>query len=149
MLGEGGEACRPVPGLSQAVGQELERRCHPSATTLADAMRARHGETVAAILFYGSCLRQDPSDEPPEGIQDFYVIVDCYRDAYPGWWPAFANRLLPPNVFYIEETWEEPDRARQIRRGQPQPVPEGHLARCVPPLALGKVFPTGSAPPCA
>ncbi|MEM8948760.1 MAG: hypothetical protein AAGA21_00910 [Pseudomonadota bacterium] len=88
------------------MGQELERVCHPSAAALADAMRAIHGETVAAILFYGSCLRQDPSDDPPEGIQDFYVIVDRYRDAYPGNLQAFANRLLPPNVFYIEVAWQ-------------------------------------------
>ncbi|MGI9508293.1 MAG: hypothetical protein ACR2QJ_02965 [Geminicoccaceae bacterium] len=69
-------------------------------------MRTRHGETVAAVLFYGSCLRQDPSDEPPEGIQDFYVIVDSYRDAYGDRWRAIANRLLPPNVFYIEQIWQ-------------------------------------------
>ncbi|MGI9498400.1 MAG: hypothetical protein ACR2P3_00045 [Geminicoccaceae bacterium] len=100
------EARRPEQALFNAVGQELGRPCHPSALALADAIRARHGEAVAAVLFYGSCLRQAPGDEPPEGIQDFYVIVDRYRDAYDGWWPAFANRLLPPNVFYIEQAWQ-------------------------------------------
>ncbi len=104
MLGR--EARPPILMLRDVVEQELERTCHPSAVALADAMRAAHGETVAAVLFYGSCLRQDPSDDPPEGIQDFYVIVDHYRDAYPGSLQALANRLLPPNVFYIEEVWQ-------------------------------------------
>lgn len=88
------------------MGQELGRDCHPSATALTEAIRERHGDTVAAVLFYGSCLRQDPSDDPPEGIQDFYVIVDDYRDAYRSRWQAFANWLLPPNVFYIEQAWQ-------------------------------------------
>lgn len=70
---------------------------------LAEAIRERHGETVAAVLFYGSCLRQDPDDDPPEGIQDFYVIVDRYRDAYRTRWQAIVNWALPPNVFYIEK----------------------------------------------
>ncbi len=87
------------------MAEELERSCHASSKALAEAMRERHGETVAAVLFYGSCLRQDPSDDPPEGIQDFYVIVDHYRDAYSGPLQALANRLLPPNVFYIERPW--------------------------------------------
>lgn len=65
-----------------------------------------HGEKVAGIVFYGSCLRQDPEDEPPEGIQDFYVIVDSFRRVYRRWWPALTNHLLPPNVFYIERTWQ-------------------------------------------
>ena len=92
--------------FAQFIRQEIERSCHASAHALADAIRHRHADTVSAILFYGSCLRQDPSDEPPEGIQDFYVVVDKLKDAYSGWWPAFANRLLPPNVFYVEQTWQ-------------------------------------------
>ena len=96
----------PELAIREAVAKELERDCHPSATALTEAIRERHGATVASVLFYGSCLRQDPSDDPPEGIQDFYVIVDRYRDAYPGRWQALVNHLLPPNVFYIEQIWQ-------------------------------------------
>ncbi|MEM7041434.1 MAG: hypothetical protein AAF543_01355 [Pseudomonadota bacterium] len=96
----------PDLDLREAVAAELEREVHPSSRALADAIRERHGATVAAVLFYGSCLRQDPDDAPPEGIQDFYAIVDDYRDAYKSRWQAFANRLLPPNVFYIEHPWQ-------------------------------------------
>ncbi|MGI9419044.1 MAG: hypothetical protein ACR2RA_14540, partial [Geminicoccaceae bacterium] len=92
--------------LREAVAEELARNVHPSSTVLVDAIRKRHGETVAAVLFYGSCLMQDPANDPPEGIQDFYVIVDRFQDAYGSRWQACANRFLPPNVFYIEEPFE-------------------------------------------
>lgn len=91
--------------LRDRIGRELARSCHPSASALADTIAARHGDTVAAVLFYGSCLRQEPSDRPPEGIQDFYLVVDSYRNAYRRRWPALVNALLPPNVFYLEHDW--------------------------------------------
>jgi hypothetical protein len=33
---------------------------------------------------------------------DFYLIVSSYREAYGRGWYAFANRLIPPNVFPFE-----------------------------------------------
>ena len=37
---------------------------------------------------------------------DFYLIVSDYREAYGRGWLAFANRLIPPNVFPFEhEGW--------------------------------------------
>lgn len=65
---------------------------------MADSIRARHGTAVAAVLFYGSCLRRDRV----EGVLDFYVIVDSYRAAYGGRVLAALNAALPPNVFYVE-----------------------------------------------
>ena len=51
------------------------------------------------MLFYGSALRDGALD----GVLDFYVL---HRSA--GAWPgsrlaALANRVLPPNVGYVEE----------------------------------------------
>jgi hypothetical protein len=96
-------ASAPRQRLDARIEAELGRACHPAASVLADAIRARHGDTVAAVLFYGSCLRQ-PADQPapPEGILDFYVIVDRSANAYDRRWLALAGRLLPPNVFYLE-----------------------------------------------
>ena len=34
---------------------------------------------------------------------DFYLIVSDYRTAYAKRWLAVANRLIPPNVFYLEK----------------------------------------------
>ncbi|GAB6068180.1 hypothetical protein JCM13664_14990 [Methylothermus subterraneus] len=68
-------------------------------TALVQAIRARHGEAVAAVLLYGSCVR---SGDPFDGLVDLYVLVDDYTKVYPKSWLALANRLLPPNVFYLE-----------------------------------------------
>lgn len=66
---------------------------------LVAAVREQHGSATQAVLFYGSCLR---SGDPATGIADFYVLVDEYRQAGMGWLSAGLNRLLPPNVFYLE-----------------------------------------------
>jgi Phosphatidate cytidylyltransferase, mitochondrial len=66
---------------------------------LAERVLAQHGESVQAIVFYGSCLR---SGDDRGGMVDLYAVVDRYRSAYrSGVW-ALLNKLLPPNVFYLE-----------------------------------------------
>jgi hypothetical protein len=92
--------------LEQWIGREAGQPVHPAAMAIADLLRGRHGATTAAVLFYGSCLRQTaaPSD-PPEGVLDFYVLVDAYHAAYPGRLLALANALLPPNVFHVQLPW--------------------------------------------
>ncbi len=67
--------------------------------SLVHAVRSRLGDGVAAILFYGSCLR---TGDYQDKVLDFYVLVDRYRKAYDQAWLAAANRILPPNVFYAE-----------------------------------------------
>jgi hypothetical protein len=84
--------------LANLVAGELEQPVPEAVSRLAQAIRERTGPTTAAILFYGSCLRKLSS----EGVLDFYVLVDAYREANPGRRLALANALLPPNVFYIE-----------------------------------------------
>jgi hypothetical protein len=70
---------------------------------LGENIRATWGSAVQAILFYGSCLR---TGEDRGGMVDLYLIVDRYRSAYrsPLW--ASLNKLLPPNVFYLEIPFE-------------------------------------------
>lgn len=80
-------------------GREMMPPVFARAQAAADDIRARFGDTVVAVLFYGSCLRLGDDDGK---ILDFYVIVDSYRRAYPGLGLALWNRLLPPNVFYAE-----------------------------------------------
>lgn len=67
--------------------------------TLVTAVREKHADAVEAVLFYGSCLR---SGDPAAGIADFYVVVSSYRAAGMGGLAATMNRLVPPNVFYLE-----------------------------------------------
>ncbi len=87
-----------APNLAQLVRAELLEPPPIAAKRLSDEILRRHGSAVAAVLFYGSCLRRRTS----EGVLDFYVLVDHYRDAYPSHALAWANAALPPNVFYLE-----------------------------------------------
>lgn len=84
--------------LQDLVADELAAPAPPAALALAAAIRERHSDSVAAIVFYGSCLRK----RTHEGVLDFYVLVDSYKTAYGRGWLASANALLPPNVFYLE-----------------------------------------------
>lgn len=67
--------------------------------SLVKVLLNKHGSTINTILFYGSCLR---TGDIFEGLVDLYLIVDNYQAFYPNKRQAFANWLLPPNVFYIE-----------------------------------------------
>ncbi len=66
---------------------------------LRDALLQRYNGAVDAMLFYGSSLR---SGDALDGLVDLYVVVDGYRKAYGKALPALFNRLLPPNVYYLE-----------------------------------------------
>ena len=70
---------------------------------IAEAARARHGGAVAAVLFYGSCLRQGDDDGK---IVDLYLLVDSYGGVYGKGLRALLNWVLPPNVFYLEAPFE-------------------------------------------
>ncbi len=59
----------------------------------------RHGDTVTAILFHGSCLR----DEGGRGILDLYVLVDDYRAFHRHPVTALANAVLPPSVGFVAD----------------------------------------------
>jgi hypothetical protein len=66
---------------------------------LADKLLARYGNAVQAILYYGSCFRKG---DDREGIVDLYVLVDRYEAIYSLRVQSFLNKLLPPNVFYLQ-----------------------------------------------
>ncbi|HMB77724.1 MAG TPA: hypothetical protein VKN76_15105 [Kiloniellaceae bacterium] len=71
----------------------------PALQALTDAARARHGDSVEAVLFYGSCLRDGIDDSK---MADLYLLVRDYRSALGNPLAALGNRLLPPNVYYLE-----------------------------------------------
>src|SRR5262245_37548052 len=85
--------------LTQLVTAEVSRPTPAAAGAVAEAIRQQLGSGVAAILFYGSCLR---TGEIENGVLDFYVLVDSYRAVSPSRFLAGLNVMLPPNVFYIE-----------------------------------------------
>lgn len=85
--------------LLAVIAGELSRPLHDDARRLCDEILERHADAVTAVLFYGSCLRNGVYDD---AVLDFYVLVDSYREAYPGRRRlAWANAALPPNVFLV------------------------------------------------
>ena len=87
-----------VASLRQLLAAELQQAAPAAAFALAAELARRGGPATAAVLYYGSALRAGELD----GILDFYVLLDDV-----GAWPGsalsrLANRLLPPNVGYLE-----------------------------------------------
>jgi hypothetical protein len=81
------------------VAAELGAPVDPRVAAMAQAIAARHGDASRAVLFYGSCLREQQLD----GLMlDYYLIASDYRAAFTKRWMATANRLIPPNVFPFE-----------------------------------------------
>lgn len=82
--------------LKDLVATELARPVPAEARRLAERLAAEGGGSVMAVLFYGSCLRNDTV----EGVLDFYVLVDRYRNYHASRAAAWANAILPPTVGY-------------------------------------------------
>ena len=85
--------------LITLIRQESSREAPDGVRALVEVLLNRYGEVIQAILFYGSCFR---TGDDTDGLVDLYVIVDSYRAALPNRLQAMANKLLPPNVFYLE-----------------------------------------------
>ncbi len=84
--------------LTTLIAEELNRPVMAEARAVADAILARHGASVAAVLFYGSCLRTGDAG----GILDVYVLTDDLRAYHGRFWPALLNAAVPPTVSYLE-----------------------------------------------
>ncbi len=90
---------QPTPGLVKAIALQCERPAGIETGLLADSIRQRFGDSLLAVILYGSCLR---THLYTEGVVDLYVVVNSYEQAYSGHMLRYLNALLPPNVFYIE-----------------------------------------------
>lgn len=85
--------------IRSQIEAELGQPVPDAVQAAVEALRRRHGEAIAGILFYGSSLR----DGRVEGrVLDFYVLVRRYREFHASRLAAASNRLLPPNVYYLE-----------------------------------------------
>ncbi len=94
-----------VLGIANAIRDAVNNNSAPGA----------EGDTVVGILFYGSCLR---TGETRDKVLDFYVLVADYRGAYASRLLGLANRLLPPNVFYLEWPLEDQAGGKEILRAK-------------------------------
>lgn len=107
--------------LQRAIAEEMTLPL-PAAVHQVAAMLAERGHgSATAVLFYGSNLRSGDLD----GVLDYYVLVDSLSGWYRKRLPAAANRLLPPNILYLEPVVDGRRlrakvavlRADQFRRG--------------------------------
>lgn len=88
--------------LEGAIERHVAARAPDAVVALGNLLRERYGSHAQAVLFYGSCRR---AHDDAGGIVDLYVLVDDYRAAYGALLPALANRLLAPNVYYLETSF--------------------------------------------
>ena len=78
-----------------------ERQTHaslPATQCAIDQLLTHYDHAIQAILFYGSCFRESTDN----GLIDLYVIVDQYTSVHDRKIKAILNRILPPNVYYLE-----------------------------------------------
>ena len=101
---------QPPNLLKPFIRNQTSRAVPAGMQALCDGILARHGKATAAILFYGSCFRKGDAFD---GLVDLYVLVDDYRAAYRSRLQAVFNFLLPPNVYYLEVSYNG-----QILRGK-------------------------------
>jgi hypothetical protein len=86
------------------VGEESAVLPPPAVVAVAEAARQRHGAAIVAVLFYGSCLREQDDHGK---LVDLYLLADRYRNVHRSRWMQLLNRILPPNVYYIETAFED------------------------------------------
>jgi hypothetical protein len=90
--------------LTDFICRQISQPASPAIHALADTLLGTYGKAVLAVLFYGSCLR---TGTDLGGLVDLYVIVDSYPAAFPKSILSELNKLLPPNVFYLEVPFED------------------------------------------
>ncbi|MUG90239.1 hypothetical protein [Bombella sp. ESL0385] len=88
--------------IDKTLIQELTTPVPHEIAQFAEAIAYKMGEPPLGILFYGSLLRE----VDPTGILDFYVITEKPASLSGNPFARFANRVLPPNVYYMEHQTE-------------------------------------------
>ncbi|MGI9414124.1 MAG: hypothetical protein ACR2PM_10670 [Hyphomicrobiales bacterium] len=92
-----------TPDLLSIVTARATAPVVPEVRALGDALHAKFGNAAEAVLAYGSSLRGTALDDT---LIDLYVLVSSYEAAHGGRIERLANRLLPPNVYYLEHAFD-------------------------------------------
>lgn len=99
-----------VPAYPPVAGPEPDESA--PLTSLLGALQQRFGDSLQGVILYGSCLR---SGDLLDGVVDLYALVDSYRRAYPSLGLRLSNRLLPPNVYYLERPLDDGPSPVKVR----------------------------------
>jgi hypothetical protein len=97
-------------GLQALAATELDSPAPEAAQAILRLILARHGDSVAAVLFYGSCRREGGS----HGLLDLYVLYDRHRDFHAGTAAAVLTAVLPPHVVFLGTDGQEPAFAAKV-----------------------------------
>lgn len=89
----------PDPAVVAYLRDDLALPPPPGLEPLLDALRERLGSALQAVVLYGSTRR---SADPRDGLVDLLALVDSYTAVHGRGPTAALNRLLPPNVYYLE-----------------------------------------------
>lgn len=93
------QSIAPTPALLATIARECALPVAEELHALEQVLRARFGDSLSGLLFYGSCLR---SGDPTQGLVDLYVLVDDYAKVHTSLLPRLANQWLPPTVFLLK-----------------------------------------------
>lgn len=130
-----------TPALQELIATELAMPVPAPLAAIGEAARRRHGPAVAAVLIYGSCLRDGDDDGK---IVDLYLLVDDYRSIHANPLSRLLNAWLPPNVYYLQTPF-----AGRIVRAKYAIVSLGQFERLVAPATFHSYFWARFAQPAA
>jgi hypothetical protein len=109
-----------TPAAAEAGRDADQNRVEPtgqkSLDPLLQKIKQKHGDSLLAILVYGSWLRGKR-----DTMLDFYVLVENYHTLDSAW-QGWMCRLLPPNVYQIHgrrTAWVE----GEVCRVDSEPIP--------------------------
>jgi hypothetical protein len=86
---------------ARRIAAELDRPAPAGIREIVAVILDRHAPGVAAVLAYGSCIRDTSLDE---SLVDLYVLTQGLEHVSRGFLARIACQLLPPNVYYAECT---------------------------------------------
>jgi hypothetical protein len=85
--------------LAALIEAQLDMPAPPALRALGQDIVARHGDSVAAILFYGSCRRTGDLS----GLADLYVLYTDHHAYHRDRLAAWLTALLPPHVSVVAD----------------------------------------------
>jgi len=90
--------------LKSVVSQPSNPKAPPAIQALGNHLCQQYDTSIQGILFYGSCLRTKTDQD---GLVDLYVLVNNNRATATNLVLAALNKLIPPNVYYLEIPFED------------------------------------------
>lgn len=85
--------------LIARMAADLAEPAPPGLEPLIDALKARCGDALRAVVLYGSCRR---NADVRDGLVDLMAVITSYRAVHGTGISALLNQVLPPNVYYLE-----------------------------------------------